>query len=447
MPLPIDFASAATHLNQSRVADRQATAWSGLLRSLLAALLSVAIAGCDRQSESPTPSRNPPASQNSGFTPQVGGARSEEPAAPGLPLYELKMDAKSLAALDRNPGSNETHPATFVAEGEVHTNVQVRFRGEWARSWPKKPLKIFFSRGKPFQGHHSMNLNSAWRDPAFVRETLAYHVYAVCDVPASQSRMVRLHLNGKFRGVYVEVEQVDKPLLSRFNLKGAGLFKAASDDNQADERDLGSEAAFAPHYENESEKTNGLRELQLFCRELARTTNTLDFFTRRVDLDKYINYLAATVLVQHWDCFNKNHFLVYDRTGSGKWFALPWDLDRTFGDHWTRSFDTANLSILLGTRQAPGVTGWNRLQDRFLGEPTLRARFLDRLAELLESEFTPEKLFPLLDRLESELEPYAAQDRRRWPGVREDLHSGIAGVKSYIERRRAFLQRELRQLR
>ena len=43
--------------------------------------------------------------------------------------------------------------------------------------------------------------------------------------------MVRLQLNGQFRGLYAEVEQVDKTLLQRFHLKGAALFKAASDDN------------------------------------------------------------------------------------------------------------------------------------------------------------------------------------------------------------------------
>jgi spore coat protein H len=280
-----------------------------------------------------------------------------------------------------------------------------------------------------------------------VRETLAYEVYAACGVPASRSRLVRLDVNGRFRGLYVEVEQVDKTLLNRFNLRGAALFKASSDENQADERDLGSEASFAAHYQNESQKTNGLRELQLFCHELGRATNTLDFFTRHVDLEKYINYLAATVLVQHWDCFNKNHFLVYDRRGSGKWFPLPWDLDRTFGDHWNQSFGSANLSILLGTQPRPGITGWNRLEDRFFSEPSLRARFLDRLAELLEKEFTTDKLFPVLDRFESQLGIEAELDRRLWPGPTGDLHNGILGVKSYIERRRAHLLVELRTLR
>jgi len=166
-----------------------------------------------------------------------------------------------------------------------------------------------------------------------------------------------------------------------------------------------------------------------------------------VDLEKYVNYLAATVLVQHWDGFNKNHYLVYDRRGSGKWFVLPWDLDRTLGDHWNGGFDAANFSILSGTRRLPVVTGWNRLQDRFFSEPALRTRFLDRLGELLEKEFTPAKLFPILDQLESDLRAEAALDRRRWSGPDADLHSGIAGVKNFIERRRAFLQAELKKPR
>jgi len=258
--------------------------------------------------------------------------------------------------------------------------------------------------------------------------------------------MVLLHLNGQFRGLYVEVEQVDKTLLSQFGLKGAALFKATSDNNQADERDHGRESAFAAHYENETQKTNGLHELRTFCHELATTTNAAEFFHQRMDVEKYINYLAASVLVQHWDGFNKNHFMVYDRRGSGKWLAWPWDLDRTLGDHWNGSFNYTELPILLGTKQRPAVTGWNRLQDRFFSEPSLRFRFAKRLLELLESEFTEKKLFPMLDQWESELASFADQDRRRWPGPSEDLHRGMADLKKFIERRRGYLIREANKM-
>ncbi len=434
------------------------------LQITLIALLSIGLVACSEKQEAPGSRRgNQPENQqrqivnNNARQPseEPGGRQPRQTVIPAseqlqssrLPLYELKIDTQDLAALERNPFSGKTHPGTFTFEGKVHDPVQVRFRGQWARSWPKKPIKIFFDRGNSFREHHSLNLNSGWRDPAFIRETLAYHIYAVCGVPASRARMVRLHVNDQFRGLYVEVEQVDKVFLRRFKLDGALLFKTSGRANQSDERNLGSEAAFAIHYENETQKTNSFRDLQLFCRDLALSTDTLDFFTRRVDLEKYINYLAATVLVQHWDGFNKNHFLVYDERGSKKWFVVPWDLDRTLGDHWNWSFGSADLPILLGTRQAPGVTGWNRMQDRFLSEPALRARFLNRLEELLEQEFTTEKLFPIIDRLKSEIAPEAELDRQQWPSPAGDFKRGISELKSYIERRRAFLKNGIKSLR
>jgi spore coat protein H len=258
--------------------------------------------------------------------------------------------------------------------------------------------------------------------------------------------MVRLHVNGQFGGLYVQVEQPDKAFVNRLNLKGASVYKASSRSNQADERDHGSEEAYRRQYEKETRKDEGYGDLQLFCQDLARTTNALEFFNRRVDLEKYINFLAATALTQNWDGFNKNHFLVCDGRGSKKWFSVPWDLDRTFGDHWNWSFDHAHLSALLGTRQLPGVTGWNRLADRFFSDATLRSRFLKRLEELLEKEFTNEKLIPIVNQLESDISVESALDRSRWSGPM-DFRGGIAEVKTFIEERRAFLQRELAQLR
>ena len=349
--------------------------------------------------------------------------------------------------MERTAYANDTYPATFVANGQVYKDVKVRYRGQWARSWPKKPLKIFFNHDNEFEGQHCLDLNSAWHDPAFIREHVAYQIFAACGVPSPKTRMVRVNLNGQFRGLYVEVEQPNKPLLRRCNAKGASLYKAFSNSNQADERDLGSERSFLRHYEVETKKASGIHDLQVFCHELARATNVLKFFNDRVDVEKYINYLAAGALVQNWDAFNKNHFLVFDREGSQKWFVVPWDLDRTLGDHWRGMFNHAQLPAMLGTQQLPGVTGWNRMADRFFSEPSFRERFLNRLEELLQKEFTAEKLFPLIDQLETEIAPDAQLDRERWPNGAPTLHSAIAQVKSYITRRRAFLLKEVVNLR
>lgn len=399
----------------------------------------------------PTPS--PPASSpptaaaaGSGSIGAVAGTNDAWRIGGPLPLYQVEITPADLRALGASAFSNETRPIRFLSQGKAYEGARIRHRGEWARGWPKRPLKIFFDPDDRFHGHKSINLNSGWRDPAFVREALAYHVFGTCGVPSPRARMVRVDFNGAFRGLYVEVEQPDRTLLERHGLKGATLFKTSSPQNMADERDLGDEANFGRHYTNESKKDGGLKPLQEFCAGLARAKDVQAYLEQHLDVERYVGYLVATTLLQHWDGYTKNHLLVFDGEGRRKWFAMPWDLDRTLGDHWDQRFDAFDLPILLGTRRVPSIIGWNRLQDRFLGVPAFRARFKARLAKALENEFTPGKLFPLLDRWEASLTATAALDRKRWPSPAGDLHSGMVELKQFIQARRAFLLRELVQL-
>jgi hypothetical protein len=364
-----------------------------------------------------------------------------------LPRYDLRIEPKDLRELDRNIDGDRLRDATFTANGKKF-EVRVRLRGSWARTWSKKPLKIFFEDGKEFDGNHCLNLNTGWRDPAFIREPLAYQIYTACGVPASRSRMVALHVNGAFRGLYVEVEQPDKTFLKRHRLNGAAIYKANSERNWSDERDLGSEKEFATHYEKENRKKENCRDLQSFCHELALATNdVLGFFSRHVQLDAYINYLAAGALAQNWDSLSKNHFLVHDDRGSGKWLVVPWDLDRTLGDHWRGGFNSANVPLFIGAQQFRGPTGWNHLADAFFSDKTLRTRFLDRLEVLLQKEFTTEKLFPIVDGYVAAIAAVAGQDRQRWPSHAGELHDGIAELKHVIQSRREFLLKEIARLR
>jgi hypothetical protein len=164
-------------------------------------------------------------------------------------------------------------------------------------------------------------------------------------------------------------------------------------------------------------------------------------------VDKYINYLAANALVQNWDCFNKNHFLVHDDRGSQKWFAVPWDLDRTFGDDWRGPFDQAQLPLLLGTQPLPGPTGWNRMANRFLDDTTLRTRFLDRLKNCCKRNSPNKSCFPFWTSLNR-------KSRRKQLSIapvglanRQTALLGIAEVKSlYPKRRRTYLLREVARL-
>ena len=431
-------------------------------RSLLA--LALLASGCSKQEEAavapPVQAQVAPRTILRQSTVRESIPQSEfasEKIESKLPVYEILMDPQDLMRMDQNPRGEERYPATFKATGVVHKDAKIRYRGQWARTWPKKPLKIFFSDEQPVDGQKRLNLNSCFRDTSFIREPLAYHIYRAAGMPAGESKLVRVHLNGEFRGLYVQVEQPDKRFLKRKDLKGATIVKAASNTKQSDERFFGSADEYRMHYEQETQKDHDIAPaLKQFCEQIETAPDALEFFQSNVDLDNYINYLAANVFCQNWDSYNKNHFLIYNAADSKKWFVLPWDLDRTLGDHWDWSFGRADLPIELGTEQAPGVTGWNRMKNKFFTHPELRKKLADRLETLLKTELTPEKLDPILDEMHAAIKAEAALDYQRWPNPtgatwwRDEgvgLDRSVATVKQFIRDRREFLQAAIPQLR
>ncbi len=362
-----------------------------------------------------------------------------------IPVYHLNVDPRRLRTLTSFNRGDSTVEGTLFCDGEVYENLQIRQRGAWARSWRKKSWKIIFAEGTRFRAQRRLNLNSCWRDASFLREKLAYEIYRDAGALSLKTRMVRVHVNGSFWGLFVEVEQPRRRFLKRHAIPDAILYKAQSRSKQSDERDLGTPSNYARHYELEVGDDESFRKLHRFCRDLAGVAadDLVAFFEARVDIPTYINYLCASALTQNWDAYNKNHFLAFDTQGSGKWYAIPWDLDRTLGDHWHGGFSKYNLAVLMGTRRIPGATGWNRLQERFFESPELTRRFFERLGVLLESTFTEKRLWPRIDQLGREIALAARLDRQRWGGGGSDFPSGLEGVKQFIADRRGFLRSEL----
>src|SRR5262245_16939667 len=80
----------------------------GAVSALIPLLFALAFFGCKRNQDPP-------------------------PQSSRLPHYELRMAAQDLEALEREPFSNATHPATFIASGKKYERVKVRVRGSWSR--------------------------------------------------------------------------------------------------------------------------------------------------------------------------------------------------------------------------------------------------------------------------------------------------------------------------
>jgi spore coat protein H len=359
-----------------------------------------------------------------------------------LPVYHLMMDQQDMMRMHSSGRSDQTYPATFVFDGEVYDQVKVRVRGAYARSWPKKSLKIFFNKDKLFRGESRINLNSGWRDPSLIREHLSYRIYDLAEAYSLKTQHVHLEVNGGFWGLFTTIQQPDKRYLEDQGLKGAALYKADSRSNQSDERMFHSVNEYERHYEKETREEDSYADLADFCKGLETANDLADFLEQRVQIERYINFLCAGTLCQNWDGFNKNHFIGFEADNTGRAFALPWDLDRTLGDYWDWSFDYYQLPLFLGAAQQPGVTGWNRMADRLFDAPSLRAVYIQRLKQLVETVFTEERLFAYIDTLADQIEPEADLDRTKWGGDR-NWRGGMEQVKYFIKHRRDFLKKAI----
>jgi hypothetical protein len=94
-----------------------------------------------------------------------------------------------------------------------------------------------------------------------------------------------------------------------------------------------------------------------------------------------------------------------------------------------------------------GFRNWWRaggyISRPLLANPTFRKHFLARLKELLNSEFTEARLFPLVDgfrdRLREEVE-YRAQVTKEDPDrAQKRFESNLASLKEFITKRRQWL--------
>ncbi|HVR75068.1 MAG TPA: CotH kinase family protein [Planctomycetota bacterium] len=405
------------------------------------------------------------------FAVDTAGQRVETPVrrypvadfnvASNLPVYQIFIRPTDWQKLNANIWTEEYSPAVFVHDGEVFTDVGLRFRGGRPRLFRKKSLKLSFSNEHPFGGKDRVNLNAAAMDDDYVTEPLAYWLYERAGLEASRTRFVRVELNGEFWGLFIDVEQVDERYLERHGLDPEGaLYKAVGIVGSLRKLDgvlhQGQSYTYESQYEKKTREEEPYTDLIDFIHAL-HTTPRADMeahLDAHLEVEQYINYLAISNLMCVWDNMQHNFYFHRDTPGSGKWRVIPWDLDHAWGEwEWNYYFnDTYHL--FMGTRSHPfaGVWyTWNQLWTTLLDVPRYRDMYVERVGELLNTRFAEGPVLQKLDELVSEIEATVALDEAKWRDSAEPLHTGprrtmaqeVPLLKQNFTRRRQHMARTL----
>jgi hypothetical protein len=320
-------------------------------------------------------------------------------AVSDLPVIE--WFAQSPSAAHTRSGAR----GSLYYDGEFYDNIFVRERGAFTVGGSQK---FVFNKGYGFKIDDDIgrveefNLNTRGSDPSYLRQVLAFETYRNAGVPAPQSFLSLVQLNGAFDRVGIFIEQVDEHLLERYGLDPEGaLYKLTGSPNPA------YSAGTVPEKKTRQDEDTSdfqalLNGINLPMGTPAQLAAMRAFVFDNFDVPALTSYLAARTLVQDIDDTRKNHYLYRDTNGSGLWQIMPWDKDWTFGEvglggtvvaDRDDEVATGNANINFATHPFIGDSThllyqvqWSKLLDMVYKLPETRDMYLRRLRSLMDEQ-------------------------------------------------------------
>ncbi len=348
-----------------------------------------------------------------------------------LTVITVTMDPDSLAWLLEwdNRWNYRYLPADMIFQNSVLAetlyNVGIRLRGNTSRSSAKKSFKLkpdAFESGQKLSGLDQLNLNGEHNDPSITRSRLCWHLFEALHVPASRAAHARLYINGEYRGLYVNVEGIDKEFLrARFGDDSGNLYKCLwpadlvyISNNPDDYKFMQYPGGGRPPYRTYDLQTNEEADDYSDLRDLIKILHDtpdgdLPVAIREIfDVEEFLRYLATNTLTGMWDdyWYNKNNFYLYHNMVTGRFEFIPYDYDNTYGIAWdSNNWGTRNVYTWGNNNY-----GERPLVHRILNFPAFKNTYTYFLNELLADAFTSAAQNPEIDSLKNRLYDAAFDD-------------------------------------
>lgn len=383
-----------------RAAGRRAP---GIARGCAAAGVVVLLA-CGGAARPVVPGRGPPL-DDAALT-ALPGACADLYADDVLPTFELDVSESDWAALQQDLalGLEVYRPAAFRHAGETVSNASVKLRGNNSRCGDKLQLAISFNQLDPAGRYHGVRRIDLDHGGCHVlEEPLAMSFMRDLGLPAPCANHARLVVNGRYYGLYVNLEHPNKDFLRRnfgASADDGNLYKSGwrltTNESWADTSDLAAYGA-------------------------AADAATL---SRLADLDEAVLEWAAEAVLPARDNYwlrGWNYFL-YHHPSRGFLF-VPDDLDQAFpavaADAWL-------WTLFPDVLQRPA--------DLVLADPAWRAKYRDALRRAVAA-YDPDVLAGRLDRAWALIADAAAQD----PFL-STSHATVSELEQRIRDRAAWLR-------
>jgi len=365
----------------------------------------------------------------------VVGAAPRDRTQSTLPVFQLTIPPDQYAILQANPDSDYV-TASFTGGAITFADIGVKYRGATSLLNEKKSWKINFKKNTPFEGRDKLNQKAAGLDSGLLAECMSSAQVSVVSTLVGSCRLTHLEVNGEFVGVFSRIEEIDDDFFNARGINPKGQLLEAQGPSNANFRILDD---YSIAWDDHSDNEDGYPALS----ELVQTVNNTsdaDFpsvVSSIVNVDAYLDYFAAMMVDGDWDHVGHNYYM-YRSPDSPVWEVIPKDYDQ--------AFSVSALSLLYGVKTTPNqaLVTYNVLTSRILNVPLFRQRYVDKMGELLTSQFTQSILNSRINDLHNAIADDAHRDvYKRWREDNAAFDQSPAALQSFVSQRIAYINANL----
>ena len=224
-------------------------------------------------------------------------------------------------------------------------------------------------------GVDELNLNSEYRDTSKIRNIIMLNLFKSFDFIVPETKLVNLVINGKYQGVYIDVENLENRAFKKRDITTPLLFKIADHLGYfapaAHFSDLQNKFEKKTYKDNENLSHEDVYMLILNCYYLD-DDEFIQYFQDNFLVDNVLLYFALEYYAIVKDNFTSNYYL-YKDLDKNKWGFIPWDNDGSLGALWDGKYE-----YIEGSKYSP-TFNINVLITRLLDNEEYRVRFLQNL--------------------------------------------------------------------
>lgn len=238
-----------------------------------------------------------------------------------------------------NPLKEEVKEATVTVNGKKLEHVGVRTKGNLSLrevanddDSDRYSLKLdfdYYNDEQSLYGLKKLNLNNNYSDATQMREYLSYQLMEKMGLPTPSYAYMYVTVNGKDRGLFLGVEQVDETFLAKnFETNTGALYKPDGTGSDlkwiSDDLDdyTGLNVKTKIDEDSENATVDFLKAINNKGKSLEDTAN----------VDNLLRYFAVNTALVNLDSYQgnlKHNYYLYEE--NGKFNIIPWDYNMSFG--------------------------------------------------------------------------------------------------------------------